>query len=314
MRARKVLPARVYRFYRGGALIDALRGEPPVDDVFPEDWLASVTPASNPGRDDPTEGLSRLADGTLLRDAIETDPEAWLGRTHVDAFGPTTGVLVKLLDPAQRLPVHAHPDRRFAARQLGSRFGKTEAWIVLATREEAATVWVGWRERLDAPELRRLVDEQDAGAMLELLNEVEVRAGDVVYVPGGVPHAIGPGALIAELQEPTDFSLLLEWRGFPVAEPDAHLGLGWDAALGAVSLEAHEPIRELPEAAREFFWADRERVVGGRFTLLLVTEGEGELDGLASRPGDAIAVPAAHPGLTVPASLGVLRCLPPEPA
>jgi hypothetical protein len=49
-----------------------------------------------------------------------------------------------------------------------------------------------------------------------------------------VPHAIGPGVLIAELQEPTDFSIPCEWEGFPIAEEDSHPGLGWDLALGAL--------------------------------------------------------------------------------
>ena len=50
-------------------------------------------------------------------------------------FGTSTGLLVKLLDAAERLPVHAHPDRAFAREAFDSPFGKTEAWIVLDTRE-----------------------------------------------------------------------------------------------------------------------------------------------------------------------------------
>ena len=42
----RVRPTRVYRFYRGGALIDRLRGEPEQDDELPEDWVGSVVEAS----------------------------------------------------------------------------------------------------------------------------------------------------------------------------------------------------------------------------------------------------------------------------
>ena len=142
MRPERLTPTRVYRFYQGGLLIDRLRGEPERDTDHPEDWVGSVTAANNPGRDEPEAGLSRLAGGGVLRDAIATDPEGWLGPA---AAAGTTGVLVKLLDAAQRLPVHAHPSRAFAAEHLGSPFGKTEAWIVLATREEHADVWIGRR-------------------------------------------------------------------------------------------------------------------------------------------------------------------------
>src|SRR5687767_7329465 len=98
MRAERLLPTRVYRLYRGGALLGRRRGESGEDGSFPEDWIGSVTPARNPGRDDPEEGLSRLADGRVLRDAVEADPIAWLGEEHVARFGTSTGLLVKLLD------------------------------------------------------------------------------------------------------------------------------------------------------------------------------------------------------------------------
>ena len=74
MRARRVTPTRVYRFYRGGLLIDRLRSEPEADGEYPEDWVASVTEARNPGRDEPLAGLTRLAEGTLLRRAGQERP------------------------------------------------------------------------------------------------------------------------------------------------------------------------------------------------------------------------------------------------
>jgi hypothetical protein len=56
MQLARVRPTRVYRFYRGGALIDRLRGEPERDTEYPEDWIGSVVAANNPGRDDPFAG------------------------------------------------------------------------------------------------------------------------------------------------------------------------------------------------------------------------------------------------------------------
>jgi mannose-6-phosphate isomerase len=313
MNAFHVQPARVYRFYRGGALLGRLRGEDEPDDTFPEDWVGSVTEASNPGHETPNEGLSDLDDGRLLRDVVADDPEFWLGEKHLERFGTSTGLLVKLLDAAERLPVHAHPSRAFAHEHLGSHFGKTEAWIVLDTRSEDAHVWVGQRADTDPAEYRRWVDEQETEALLGSLNEVPVRAGDLVYVPAGVPHAIGAGVLIAELQEPTDFLVLCEWRGFPIAPEDAHLGLGWDRAFGALDLRANTPIRELPEEAADYFWADEVAEPAGRFAILLVLEGRGTIDGTEAGPGDAFVVPAGARGLAVSGDLRVLRCLSPRP-
>ncbi len=313
MTAYNVRPARVYRFYRGGALIGRLRGQDEPDGSFPEEWLGSVTEASNPGHETPNEGLSVLDDGRLLRDAVVDDPTFWLGDGHVERYGTSTGLLVKLLDVAERLPVHAHPSRLFAHEHLDSQFGKTEAWIVLDTRSDDAHVWVGQREDADPAEYRRWIEEQDTDALLGSLNEIPVASGDVVYVPAGVPHAIGAGVLIAELQEPTDWLVLCEWRGFPIAPGDAHLGLGWDRAFDALDLRAHEPVRALPEEAKEYFWADEITEPAGRFAVLLVLEGDGTIDGMDARPGDAFVVPASAHELDAWGDLRVLRCLAPRP-
>jgi mannose-6-phosphate isomerase len=314
VRAEALQPTRVYRFYRGGALIDRLRGDPERDGDHPEDWVGSVTPARNPGRDDPEEGLSRLAEGRLLRDAIDENPVGWLGAAHVARFGRSTGLLVKLLDSAERLPVHFHPDRTFAREAFDSPFGKTEAWLVLDTRKDDAEVWVGLREPVAEETYLSWIAEQDTERLLSSLNRVSVSRGDVVYVPAGIPHAIGPGMLIAELQEPTDFSLLCEWRGFPVRPEDGHLGLGWDTARRALDLQVHEPVLGLPPESRSFFGADDVLEAAGRFAILLVLEGEGAIDGSSARPGAAFAVPAGAESLTVEGELRVVRCLAPDPA
>ncbi|MGH8982880.1 MAG: class I mannose-6-phosphate isomerase [Acidimicrobiia bacterium] len=312
LRPQRVTSTRVYRFYRGGALLGRLRGESEDDGFFPEDWIGSVTQAHNPGRNEPETGLSRLADGRLLRDAIEEDPEAWLGTRHLSQLGTSTGLLVKLLDAAERLPVHAHPDRAFARRYLGSRFGKTEAWVILGTRDASADVWLGLREAVEPAEYLRWIEEQEVGRLLGSLNRVAVSAGDIVYVPAGVPHAIGAGALIAELQEPTDLSLVCEWDGFPIHPEDSHLGLGWKTALGALDLNAHTPTLGLPNDARAFFWVDEQPEAAGRFAVLVVVAGEGEVAGNPARRGDCFAVPAAVEELDIAGSLRILRCLAPQ--
>jgi mannose-6-phosphate isomerase len=256
-------------------------------------------PARNPGRDEPFAGLTRLEDGPLLRDAITARREAW----------GTPDLLVKLLDPVERLPVHAHPDRAFARDHFGSDYGKTEAWLVVATRAGPLDVWLGLREDVEPARYRDWIEQQDIDALLDSLHRLSLRPGDVVYVPAGVPHAIGGGALIVELQEPTDYSLMCEWKGFPVALEDAHLGLGWDAAIGALRLDAYEPSVGLPDEASAFFAVDDRAEPAGRFAVLLVLDGEGELAGERVRPGDAFALPAACEPFEVRGDLRVIRCL-----
>jgi len=210
------LPANVPpRFYRGGAAIAAFRGMREEAQRAPEDWIASTTALFGGG----AGGLSLLPDGRTLRDAIQADPIAFLGPERVAEFGPDLGLLVKLLDAGERLPVHVHPDRSFASRHLGCRYGKTEGWVVLGTSGSEACVYLGFREPVPAQTLTRWVDEQDEAALLGALHRIPVAAGDTVLVPAGVPHAIGAGVFVLELQEPTDLSVLLEWKGYDLADP-----------------------------------------------------------------------------------------------
>jgi mannose-6-phosphate isomerase len=220
------LPAnQLPRFFRGGQQIARFRGLPPQAEDAPEDWVG----ATNTVRGEVELGLSRLDDGRLLRDAIDADPEGFLGPGRSEPR-----LLVKLLDAGERLPVHVHPDREFAREHLASRYGKTEAWVIVQTGD-ASTVWLGFRDGIDQAALELWVGAQDVPAMLAAMNRVSVTPGDVVYVPAGVPHAIGAGILLVELQEPSDLSILLEWEGFAIdGRRDGHLGLGFPTALRAV--------------------------------------------------------------------------------
>ena len=132
-------PNSVPRFYRGGAAIAALRGIETAAERAPEEWVGSTTTVFG----EQELGLSRLADGRVLRDAMAADPVAFLGPDR----GADPRLLVKLLDAGERLPVHVHPDAAFARETLDSPYGKTEAWIVIDTAGPTATM-AGIRLRL----------------------------------------------------------------------------------------------------------------------------------------------------------------------
>ena len=222
------LPPNVLRhFYAGGERIAALRGTEPADHT-PEEWIGAANTTF-----DGTRGRSRLPDGRLVRDALDAEPEAFLGPAHVRRFGADPALLVKLLDAGQRLPVHFHPGREFAARELGLGHGKTEAWLIVEA-DPGASVHVGYAREVGLDEVRGWMAAQDSGAMLDAMQELPVTGGDAVFVPAGVPHAIGAGILMVEVQEPTDLSVLLEWEGFELTEDEGHLDLGWDTALQAL--------------------------------------------------------------------------------
>jgi mannose-6-phosphate isomerase len=331
-------PNQLHHFYAGGAAIAAFRSAAPTDDHAPEDWVGSTTTMFGQSR----AGLSALADGTLLADAVAADPEAYLGPDHAAAFGPHPGVLVKLLDAGQRLPVHVHPDRAFASRHLGCRNGKTEAWVVVETGGPDAVVYLGFRESVDAGTVARWVDGQQTTELLTALNRVPVRTGDTVLVPAGTPHAIGTGVFIVELQEPTDFSVLLEWEGFAIdGRAAGHLGLGMDLALQCVDHSAwdHDRITHhctdrpapadttggvrplFPADADAFFRAERVLPdpvarLDQAFSILVAIDGAGRLettagDAMPLRRGQTVLLPHAAGAATVSGAVHVVRCRPP---
>ena len=324
MRPQLLPPNQFHRFYSGGARIDALRGVPTGEDGRPEDWIGSTATAWG----EEVEGLSHLADGTVLREAIKANPEGYLGSDHVKRWGSDPALLVKLLDAGQRLPVHFHPGRRFAREQLSLRFGKTEAWIILEAEPDAA-VHVGPREPLDPATVRGWVEAQDAEEMLAALTRLPVAAGDAVLVPAGTLHAIGAGILLLELQEPTDLSVLVEWQPFGVDTGAEHLELGWDTALEAMdrdpadlgTLTAGAAGSLLPAAADPYFRA--ERVHGGdelapSFAILLGLGGEGTLRSEAGaeielRRGTTALVPFGAGATALGGDVEAIRCLPPGP-
>jgi mannose-6-phosphate isomerase len=310
----------IQHFYRGGARIGELRGFTAASDHQPEEWVAATVSRFG----DDVVGLALTDDGALLRELVAGDPEAWFGASAVAGrFAPAdTGLLVKLLDAGQRLPVHVHPDRAFASSHLGCPYGKTEAWFVVDADPDAA-VFLGWQEDVDAAELAVRRDEQDSDWMLSRMHRVPVRPGDGILVPAGQVHAIGAGVFLVEVQEPTDFSIVLEWSVTTSGRDDSHLGLGFERAMGAVSHRALSdqelaalcvrvdpatttptPQRCLPTMADAFFRLDVLAPGGGTttsvaagFAAVIALDGEGALVSCQGEVpvvrGELLAVPEA---------------------
>ncbi|HEY0416154.1 MAG TPA: class I mannose-6-phosphate isomerase [Gaiellaceae bacterium] len=322
-------PNQPPRFYRGGSAIAAFRGLAAGRDDVPEDWVGSATTLFGEGE----RGLSRLPDGRFLRDAIAADPETFVGPEHARRFGAQPELLVKLLHAGERLPVHAHPSRAWSRRHLACPWGKTEAWVVVG---EPGTVHLGFARDVDAEELARWVDTQDADALLGALHALPVQDGDAVLVPAGMPHAIGEGLLVVELQEPSDLSVLMEWTGFDVdGTRDGHLGIGFEQALTAVDrsgigrdrLDALRRRRGAerdglvhPVGADPYFRCERlaappAGALDPGLAVLVGIDGVVELrfdDGeIEVRRGETWLVPYAAGAGTVDGSGELLRCRPP---
>lgn len=256
-------PNRVWRTYQGGRTLDALAKKAvPADSHFPEDWVASTTRATNIGREDIREGISQVLVGGQTHDfaaLLASDPDYFLGAAHAAKFGAEPHLLVKLLDPAIRLHFQAHPTADFARRFLHSPSGKTEAYHILATRPEVAQpyIYLGFQRPPSRDSLRRMIESQDIAALEACFDKIPVKPGDTYLVPGGVPHALGEGVLLVEIQEPSDLVVRAEFErgGYVLPESARFMNRGLEFCLDIFDYSAWP----LPRLATEAFCPPRRR-------------------------------------------------------
>ena len=170
--------------------------------------------------------------GRVLAEVLPELGETFLGRAVVERYGYRLPLLVKFLDTADWLSVQVHPDDAYArAHEAESGWlGKAEAWVVLEA-EPGAQIVYGVKRPVTRKELRAAALD---GSILELLNFAPVRAGDVIYVPPGTIHALGPGLLVLEVQQRSDLTYRLYDYGRGRA---LHL----DRALDVARLEPTPP-------------------------------------------------------------------------
>jgi mannose-6-phosphate isomerase len=111
-------------------------------------------------------------------------------------------LLTKIIDARHSLSVQVHPDDAYAQRVEHQPVGKTECWYILEA-EEGAKIVLGWNRNTSRGEyLERVKD----GSLDALLRHVPVHPGDVFHLPAGTLHAIGPGIVLFEVQQPSDLT------------------------------------------------------------------------------------------------------------
>ncbi|MDE7137210.1 MAG: class I mannose-6-phosphate isomerase [Ruminococcus sp.] len=150
-----------------------------------ETWECSVHP------DGPSKVISGEHTGSTLDSVIAEHPE-YLGKNNKDGFP----VLIKFIDAGKDLSVQVHPDDEYSLIHEHQN-GKTEMWYIMEAEENTSLVY-GFENEISESAVRRAVSE---GEITEYLHYESVHKGDVFYIPAGTVHAIGKGAVIAEIQE-----------------------------------------------------------------------------------------------------------------
>ncbi len=141
------------------------------------------------------------ADGLNLRQLIENDGAGLLGKANYERFGLEFPLLIKFIDARQDLSIQVHPDDKLAMERHGSK-GKTEMWYVV-NATPTAHLKSGLNTDL-TPET--YVQAVENNTICDKLEDYNVKAGDVFFLPAGRIHSIGAGCFIAEIQQTSDIT------------------------------------------------------------------------------------------------------------
>ncbi len=347
----KFLPNRVLRLYLGGSGIDELCGNSnPEDTRFPENWVASCIEGNGRAYHSPGHGISKVEyNGEIISfpEFLHDHAEEILGAEHLAKYGETPAVLTKLLDSAEQLPMQVHPTRADAKKFFNADYGKTEAWLVLSTREingEKPYLLVGFNKKMDKDVF---ISESLAGTYetgLDMLNKIAVKAGDVIVIRGGLPHAIGPGVTMVEVMEPSDLVIVPEINccGVQLNEKQRFAGIDPNDAMSLFdftsrtesevrafctpetkviaenengilrSLIPHESCGYFAVQELEFRKSWNLDLTDGMFRIGVVCEGEVCVDDLTLKRGENFMIPSCMKQCQITGNGKLMLILPPE--
>jgi len=154
--------------------------------------------------------------------------EALLGRLPLQRTGLRFPLLVKLLDCAQWLSLQVHPDDEKAVKLEGpGQFGKTESWYFFEA-DPQAQILCGLRPGVN-PEA--MADAIRNGTIVDVMQHLDVRAGESIFIPAGMIHALGPGLLLYEVQQTSDITYrVFDWNRPATPQRPLHIDKSLAAA------------------------------------------------------------------------------------
>ncbi len=301
----------------GRTLIDEYGFETDGDNAA-EAWLLSCH------KDGPSFVTNGQYKGKTLAEVIEAEGKTVLGTNN--KYIRDFPVLIKIIDAKDKLSVQVHPDDEYAYKYENEN-GKTEAWYVLKCDEGASLIY-GVNHDMEREEFAAAIEN---GTLLDDVNVVAVKPGDVVFIPSGMLHAIGEGILLAEVQQSSNST----YRVFDYMRRDKNGNLRElhvkkavdvvDLSVTEVNFSAEGKPEAKGDAVKtyltgcEYFSMIKVTVDGSytdvadekSFVSLLVLEGEGTLssDGqeLVLKKGASIFIPAAKGEYKITGKLEILE-------
>lgn len=156
-----------------------------------------------------------------LKDLTSKFPHALLGSEVAQKTHNRFPLLIKLLDCAEWLSIQVHPDDQLAIELEGpGHSGKTEAWYVLDAGPDAQLI-AGTRPGINNRQLEIAIRN---GTILDVVQRHNIKPDDAVLIEAGTIHALGPGALIYEIQQSSDITYrVFDWDRPAKAGRELHI-------------------------------------------------------------------------------------------
>lgn len=285
----------------GGEKLKTILNKPIESKITGESWELSTVEGD----------VSTIANGDLkgksLTAIIEEFPNEILGTAVYSKFGKQFPLLFKYLDAREDLSIQVHPNDALAKERHNS-FGKTEMWYIMQADLDARII-VGFKENSNKEEYVKSLENR---TLLNLLDDVKVKPGDVFFLETGTVHAIGAGLVVAEIQQTSDIT----YRLYDFDRKDAQGNtreLHIDLALDAINYDKVDTFKEYkkeinqsnaivdcPYFTTNFVPLDGEITLnknGESFTVYMCIEGNFEIEYNNStfnyKKGDTVLIPAA---------------------
>ena len=179
--------------------------------------------------------------GKTLGEVASEFGEALLGAKAISRTGTRFPLLIKLLDCAQWLSLQVHPNDEQAVELEGpGQFGKTEAWHILEAQPNA-TLIAGLQPNTSA---ETLADSIRHGTIIEHVQYASVSEGDTVFMRAGTLHALGPGLLVYEVQQTSNWTYRVYDWGRPQTEARK---LHIDKSIQVTRSDLAAPVISMPD-------------------------------------------------------------------
>lgn len=200
-----------------------------------ETWECSTHP------DGPSYVVTGDYKGMELAEVLKLHPE-FLGTKHNGT--KELPILIKFIDAKKDLSVQVHPNDEYARLHENGQLGKTEMWYVLDACDEAKLVY-GFKKTMTK---EAVINAIDNGTLSKYLQQVAIKKDDIFFIDAGTVHAIGAGALIAEIQENSNLTYRLydyDRVGKDGKKRELHIDKALKVANLDVASEPKQPLRVL---------------------------------------------------------------------